>query len=261
VNAGCKRARRCAPASVSDTLRVVLESKRTPIASSNSRMAWLIAEGETPRRFAARVKLRSSATIRNAERAPRSILSICEFYSQWLIHLWDFSKALVAVTLVLGDAKFDRRKDNGGRCNDGRMVPSPMEGVVDDEDNGNWAQNEMAAIAQTDDLHVSPFRDDGKTYGTPTWIWSVVVDDGLYVRAYNGQASRWYQAAMRQKAGRITAAGLTKEVEFEPVNGPINDLIDEAYQAKYKGSPYLPAMIGARARSATVKISPGRGKA
>ena len=126
---------------------------------------------------------------------------------------------------------------------------------------GNWTQNEMAAIAQTDDLHVSPFRDDRKTYGTPTWIWSVVVDDGLYVRAYNGQASRWYQAAMRQKAGRITAAGMTKAVEFEPVNGPINDLIDEAYQAKYKGSPYLPAMIGARARSATVKISPGRGKA
>ncbi len=126
---------------------------------------------------------------------------------------------------------------------------------------GNWTQNEMAAIAQTDDLHVSPFRDDGKTYGTPTWIWSVVVDDGLYVRAYYGQASRWYQAAMRQKAGRITAAGMTKEVEFDPVNGPINDQIDEAYQAKYKGSPYLPPMIGARARSATVKISPRRGNA
>jgi len=56
---------------------------------------------------------------------------------------------------------------------------------------GNWTQNEMAAIAQTDDLHVSPFRDDRKTYGTPTWIWSVVVDDGLYVRGYNGQQSRW----------------------------------------------------------------------
>jgi hypothetical protein len=43
------------------------------------------------------------------------------------------------------------------------------------------------------------------TYGTPTWIWSVVVDDSLNVRAYNGTASRWYKAAMHQKRGRITA--------------------------------------------------------
>src|SRR5436190_8210797 len=28
------------------------------------------------------------------------------------------------------------------------------------------------------------------TYGTPTWIWFVVVDDGLYLRGYNGQQSR-----------------------------------------------------------------------
>ena len=59
------------------------------------------------------------------------------------------------------------------------------------------------------------------TYGTPTWIWSVVVGVALYVRGYNGQDSRWYQAAVRQGAGRITAAGITKEVTFEPVDDPI----------------------------------------
>jgi hypothetical protein len=119
-----------------------------------------------------------------------------------------------------------------------------------------WLNDELRRIAATDDLHISPFREDGKTYGTPTWIWSVVVDDALYVRAYNGRNSRWYQAAMRQKAGRITAAGMTKEVSFEPVSGPINDLIDDAYRAKYQGSPYLKPMIGARARSTTVKVMP-----
>jgi hypothetical protein len=119
-----------------------------------------------------------------------------------------------------------------------------------------WSQDELRNIGETDDLHISPFREDGITYGTPTWIWSVVVDGGLYVRAYNGQDSRWYQAAMRQKAGRITVAGLTKEVTFEPVDGPINDRIDEAYRAKYRDSRYLSPMIGARARSATVKIVP-----
>ena len=119
-----------------------------------------------------------------------------------------------------------------------------------------WRTEELRKIAEADDLHISPFRDDGITYGTPTWIWSVAVGDALYVRAYNGQKSRWYQAAVRQKAGRITTAGMTREVAFERVDGPINDRIDNAYRAKYQGSPYLSAMSGASARSATVKIMP-----
>lgn len=40
-------------------------------------------------------------------------------------------------------------------------------------------------------------------------VWSVAVDHALYVRRYNGQKSQWYQAAARQRAGRITAAGMT----------------------------------------------------
>ena len=119
-----------------------------------------------------------------------------------------------------------------------------------------WSKDELRKIAEADDLHIAPLREDGVTYGTPSWIWSVAVDGALYVRAYNGHKSSWYQSAVRQKAGRIIAAGITKEVTFEPVNGPINDLIDDAYRAKYRGSPYLRSMIGARARSATVKVMP-----
>jgi hypothetical protein len=121
-----------------------------------------------------------------------------------------------------------------------------------------WPQDELRKIAAADDLHVSLFRENGATYGTPTWIWSVAVNGALYVRAYNGRSSRWYQAAMRQKAGRIAAAGMTKDVSFDPVDGPINDLIDEAYRAKYRGSQYLGSMVGTRARSATVEITPRR---
>src|SRR6476660_7082889 len=91
----------------------------------------------------------------------------------------------------------------------------------------SWSKDELRKIAEADDLHISPFRQGGFTYGTPTWIWSVAVDDALYVRGYNGQNSRWYQAAVRQKAGRIIAAGMTKEVAFAPVDGPVNDLIDD----------------------------------
>ena len=123
----------------------------------------------------------------------------------------------------------------------------------------HWPTDDLAAVAAADDLHISPFRDDGVTYGAPTWIWSVTVDADLYVRAYNGTRSRWYQAAMRQTRGRITAAGMTRDVAFEPIVGDINDRVDEAYRAKYRRSPYLSPMIGAQARAATVKIVPVEG--
>lgn len=119
-----------------------------------------------------------------------------------------------------------------------------------------WPKDELRQIAESDDLHIAPFRENGRTYGTLTWIWSVVVDGELYARGYNGEKSRWYQAAIRQKAGRITAAGMTKEVSFEPVEGAINDQIDEGYRRKYATSRYLAPMIGERARAATVKITP-----
>lgn len=47
---------------------------------------------------------------------------------------------------------------------------------------------------------------------------------------------------------------MTRDVTFEPVDESINDRIDDAYRAKYKGSPYLAPMIGTRARSATIKV-------
>jgi len=120
-----------------------------------------------------------------------------------------------------------------------------------------WSKAELHQIAEADDLHISPFREDGVTYGTPTWIWSVAVDDALYVRGYNGVESRWYQAAVQQKAGRIKAAGITKEVVFEAViDEAMNDRIDEAYRAKYAKSPYLKPMISDRARAATIRIAP-----
>lgn len=62
-----------------------------------------------------------------------------------------------------------------------------------------WEADVLRRVAETDDLHISPLREDGETYGTPTWIWSAAVDGALYVRAYNGQASRWYHSRLEKK--------------------------------------------------------------
>lgn len=120
-----------------------------------------------------------------------------------------------------------------------------------------WPADQLAKIAGADDLKVSPLREDGVSYGTPTWIWNVAVAGQLYVRPYNGTKSRWYQAAITQKSGRIHAAGMVVDVLFDPVVGNVNSQIDDAYRTKYKGSPYLDHMVGKNARSATISISPG----
>jgi hypothetical protein len=122
-----------------------------------------------------------------------------------------------------------------------------------------WTEEELLRIDQADDLKIAPFREDGSTYGTPTWIWAVVVDGDLYVRGYNGRRSRWYQAAIDQKAGRIIAAGMTCEVAFEPVDGLLNDPIDQAYRVKYGNSQYLAPMVSYRAGAATIRVIPKEG--
>jgi hypothetical protein len=55
--------------------------------------------------------------------------------------------------------------------------------------------------------------------------------------ADNGTSSSWHKSALKQKAGRIHAAGKVKEVSFEP---------------------YMAHMTGSRAKSATVKIAPSK---
>src|SRR5437879_6934510 len=104
-SAGRSRATSCAPASVGATLRVVRASKRTPKRPSSSRIAWDTAEGVTPRRLAARVKLRSSATARNADRTLSSSRTIREPYSLTLVDYSRYCRAVPPVTIAPMDIK------------------------------------------------------------------------------------------------------------------------------------------------------------
>ena len=33
-----------------------------------------------------------------------------------------------------------------------------------------WSPDALKRIVEADDLHIAPLREDGATYGTPTWI-------------------------------------------------------------------------------------------
>jgi hypothetical protein len=120
----------------------------------------------------------------------------------------------------------------------------------------SWNDNDLRAIAETKDLFVSPFREDGTTYGTPTRVWALVVAGDVYVRAASGQQSSWYQAAISQGAGRVRIADQEHEVTFEPADGEVSDAVDAAYEDKYPGSSAVPTMQGDGPRSATVRILP-----
>ncbi len=121
-----------------------------------------------------------------------------------------------------------------------------------------WSKKQIEQFNIADDMRISPFYNDGETLGTPTWIWSVVTDGNLYVRAYNGQNSRWYQSAKVQQAGQIQLAKQKFDVKFEPISGnqALDEKISGAYKEKYKDSFYLPPMIVKEPVSATVKIVP-----
>jgi hypothetical protein len=119
-----------------------------------------------------------------------------------------------------------------------------------------WTGEQLAKIEANQDLFVSPFREDGTTYGTPTQTWALVVDGRVYVRAANGPASRWYQAAIAQKAGRVRVSGTFYDVTFEPAGTDDEAAIDAAYEAKYPGSSAVPIMQGDGPKSSAVLISP-----
>jgi hypothetical protein len=120
----------------------------------------------------------------------------------------------------------------------------------------SWNDDDLAVIAESKNLFISPFRGDGATYGTPTLVWPLVVDGEVYVRAANGQQSSWYAAAVGQRAGRIQVSGKTYEVTFDIAGEEVASAIDAAYEVKYAGSSAVPIMQEAGPTSATVRISP-----
>ena len=49
---------------------------------------------------------------------------------------------------------------------------------------------------------------------------------------------------------------MEKKVRFEPVDGSLNEKIDQAYRRKYSSSPYLGSMISDTAKASTVEVKP-----
>ncbi|MDQ0772982.1 hypothetical protein QF026_001448 [Streptomyces aurantiacus] len=119
-----------------------------------------------------------------------------------------------------------------------------------------WSPQTLKTVASTDDLHVAPYREDGVTPGTLIWVWSVVVHNSIFVRSAN-PSSRWFAAAMRERAGIVRAADYEGPVTFTPVTDEVlKDEIDAAYTDKYADDSYFSPAVLEKSRQQIAKIGP-----
>lgn len=121
-----------------------------------------------------------------------------------------------------------------------------------------WSQAELADFAKNETIKIEPFYDDQQTHQTPVTIWFITVDQGIYIRAYSGDNSKWYQAAIKQGAGKITAGKKVYDVNFSAVKNTSEAdlLINQLYSKKYAGQSPLAGMISPKAANATILITP-----
>jgi hypothetical protein len=114
----------------------------------------------------------------------------------------------------------------------------------------DWTPAELAAITRADSLGLTV----GHEPHPEVELGMVLVHGELYVRAYQGPQSRWFQAARESGRGRIRVGAVARDVLLMPAVGPV-PAIDAAYQAKY-GNSSSALIARPQARAATLRITP-----
>jgi len=99
-----------------------------------------------------------------------------------------------------------------------------------------WDPVELAAIGAADELRIASRRRDG-SLSTSVTIWCVALHGVVVVRSAYGAESRWYRRALARGAGRISAAGIERDVRFQSGDHFDQELVDEAYRRKYARYP------------------------
>jgi hypothetical protein len=112
-----------------------------------------------------------------------------------------------------------------------------------------WTPDELTVLAGADSLRLTA----GHEPGPEVELGMVLVSEELYVRAYRGRQSRWFQAAQETGRGRIRVGAIVRGVLLVPAAGPAG-AVDAAYSDKYGSSSTL--VVSPQARAATLRIDP-----
>lgn len=98
----------------------------------------------------------------------------------------------------------------------------------------------LKKITKDETIKIAPDFPDRKTL-KPQTVWFVRVGNDIYVRAYRGTQSKWYQAAIKQGTGYVYFDGQKYPATFkkEPAQSFANKTVNQNYLAKYHGSSIL----------------------
>jgi hypothetical protein len=120
-----------------------------------------------------------------------------------------------------------------------------------------WTSDELSSIEAAQELEIAPRRRDG-TLRKPVPIWVVRAGDDIHVRAAYGPDTGWHRVARTSREGRIRAGGVEKDVTIEDARDAVNDEVDAAYRAKYRGyaAGIVDGITNAQARSTTLRLVP-----
>ncbi|MFH8625899.1 DUF2255 family protein [Streptomyces vietnamensis] len=116
-----------------------------------------------------------------------------------------------------------------------------------------WTREELALFSEAYALVLTA----GDSGNPGVEVGMVTAGGQLYVRAYSGVRSRWYQAAHEHGHGRIVVDGVTHDVLLRTEGSEPFAEIDDAFRAKY-GQVASFLLGSADARAATIRIAPSR---
>lgn len=114
----------------------------------------------------------------------------------------------------------------------------------------DWTAGDLAQLSAAGSLTLSA----GNAHHRQVELGMVTVRGSLYMRAYRGTTSGWFQATQTHGHGRIRLGAIEREVTFHPVGPELHDDIDTAYRAKYGRDAGL--VTSPTAQAAAVEIRP-----
>jgi hypothetical protein len=120
-----------------------------------------------------------------------------------------------------------------------------------------WTPDELHLLDTANAVHLHGHTEDSGTNASVE-IGIVVVNDSVFVRAYRGTASRWYQATQSRGTGWIRLGPTTWDVTFTAAPASTDpllaDQIDAAYLRKY--DTLATSATDHRIREATLRLDP-----
>jgi hypothetical protein len=117
-----------------------------------------------------------------------------------------------------------------------------------------WTADELDRVGNASELRVAGRRKDG-SLRNGVIIWSVRVDDEIYIRSVYGPEASWFRGTQVSGDGYIEAGGVTKDVTYVSVDD-LNDIIDAAYHRKYGGGSAVKAITTSLAATTTLRVDP-----